>query len=93
MGDRFKINNMISIAERAFRGGKSLDPLSELIFHSYVQVGSVLIIFVQTDFTEDQRKLAEKGKYIVVYNKKREEFDFKGLNYKIDIARKKVSEI
>ena len=45
------------------------------------------------DSTGDQRRLAEKRRYIAVYNRKREELDLKDLNDKIDIVRKKISEI
>ena len=45
------------------------------------------------DSTEEQRKLAEKRRYIAVYNKKREELDLKDLNDKIDTVKKKISDI
>ena len=45
------------------------------------------------DSTGDQRRLAEKRRYIAVYNRKREELDLKDIDDKIDIVRKKISEI
>ena len=43
--------------------------------------------------TGDQRILAEKRRYIAVYNRKREDLDLKDLNDRIDIVRKKISEM
>ena len=43
--------------------------------------------------TEDQRKLAEKRKYIAVYNKEREHLDLKDLEDRINVIKKKISEI
>ena len=45
------------------------------------------------DSTEDQRKLAEKRKYIAVYNKEREQLDLKDLEDRINVIKKKISEI
>ena len=47
---------------------------------------------MKDDSTEEQIKLAEKRKYIAVYNKKREELDLNDLNDKIDTVKKKISE-
>ena len=48
---------------------------------------------MKDDYTEEQRKLAEKRRYIAVYNRKREELDLQDLNDKIDTVKKKMSEI
>ena len=48
---------------------------------------------MKDDSTEDQRRLAEKRRYIAVYNRKREELDLKDIDDKIEIVRKKISEI
>ena len=45
------------------------------------------------DSTEDQRKLAKKRKHIAVYNKEREELDLKDIEYRINIIKKKITEI
>ncbi len=45
------------------------------------------------DSTEDQRKLAEKRKYIAVYNRKREYLDLRDLDDRISVIKKKISEI
>ncbi len=64
--------------------------INDLIMKT-VEVG--LDEVMKEDSTEEQRKLAEKRRYIAVYNKKREELDLKDLNDKIDIVNKKISEI
>ena len=43
--------------------------------------------------TEDQRKLIEKRKYIAVYNKEREQLDLNDLEDRINVIKKKISEI
>ena len=119
--DRFKIKNVIFIADRAFGRSGSLDLLDQdqYITAAYRWDQSYRNILMETDFTggqemkdliikkvtvnvgdllkedstADQRKLVEKRKYIAVYNKKREELDLKDLNNKIDIVKKKISEI
>ena len=48
---------------------------------------------MKDDYTEEQRKLAEKRRYIAVYNRKREELDLQDLNDKIDTVKKKISDI
>ena len=45
------------------------------------------------DTTEDQRKLAEKRKYIAVYNREREYLDLRDLDDRISVIKKKISEI
>ncbi|MHB8360377.1 MAG: IS1634 family transposase [Thermoplasmataceae archaeon] len=70
-----------------FTGGQVMDGL--IINKVTINVDDVM----KDDSTEEQRKLAEKRRYIAVYNKKREELDLKDLNDKIDIVRKKISEI
>ena len=45
------------------------------------------------DSTEDQRKLAEKRKYIAVYNREREQLDLNDLDDRINVIKKKISEI
>jgi transposase len=118
--DRFKIKDVIFIADRAFGRSKSLElldqnqyittayrwdqPYRDILMTTDFTNGQIindLIIkrvtidvnkVMKDDSTEDQRKLAEKRKYIAVYNKKREELDLKDLNDKIDIVKKKISE-
>ena len=75
------------LMETDFAGGQEMNDL--IIKKVTVNVDDVL----KEDFTADQKKLAEKRKYIAVYNKKREELDLKDLNDKIDIVRRKISEI
>jgi transposase len=48
---------------------------------------------IDEDSTEEQRRLAEKRRYIAVYNKKREILDLNDLYDKIDIVKRKISEI
>ena len=48
---------------------------------------------LDNDSDEDQRKLAEKRRYIAVYNKEREILDLNDLDDKINIIRRKISEI
>ncbi len=48
---------------------------------------------MKEDSTEDQRKLAEKRRYIAVYNMKREDLDLKDLNDRINAVTKKIFEI
>ncbi len=119
--DRFKIKNVIFIADRAFGRSKSLDLLDQNLYitAAYRWDQPYRSVLMETDFTggqemndliikrvtinvddvlkedstADQRKLAEKRKYIAVYNKEREELDLKDLNNKIDIVKKKISEI
>ena len=43
--------------------------------------------------TEDQLKLAEKRRYMAVYNRDREALDLRDLKEKIDAVEKKISEI
>ena len=43
--------------------------------------------------TEDQRKLAEKRKYIAVYNREREQLDLNDIEDRINVIKKKISEI
>ena len=45
------------------------------------------------DSTEEQRILAGKRRYIVVYNREREELDLRDINDRIDIVKKRISEI
>ncbi len=45
------------------------------------------------DSTEDQRKLIEKRKYIAVYNKEREQLDLNDIEDRINVIKKKISEI
>ncbi len=45
------------------------------------------------DSTEVQRRLAEKREYIAVYNREREELDLKDLDDRINVIKKKISEI
>ena len=47
---------------------------------------------IDEDSTEDQRKLAEKRRYIAVYNRNREELDLKDLNNKLVTVKKKMLE-
>ncbi|EQD26489.1 transposase IS4 family protein, partial [mine drainage metagenome] len=70
-----------------FSDGRIMDDLA--IKKVIISVDQVM----RDDSTEDQRKLAEKRKYIAVYNKKREELDLKDLNDRIDIVKKRISEI
>ncbi len=119
--DRFRIKNVILIADRAFGRSKSLDlldqelyitaayrwdlPYRDILMETDFKDGHVmddLIIkrveisvdkVMKGDSTEDQRRLAEKRRYIAVYNKKREDLDLKDLNDKIEIVKKKMSEI
>ena len=48
---------------------------------------------MKDDSTDEQRKLSEKRRYIAVCNRKREELDLSDLSDKIDIVKKKISEI
>ncbi|EQB70531.1 MAG: transposase IS4 family protein [Ferroplasma sp. Type II] len=48
---------------------------------------------MKDDYTEEQRKLAEKRRYIAVYSREREELDLRDLNDKINIVKKKISDI
>ena len=48
---------------------------------------------MKEDSTEEQMKLAGKGRYIAVYDRKREDLDLEDLNSKTDIVKKKISEI
>ena len=48
---------------------------------------------MKEDSTEEQRTLTGKRRYIAVYNKEREDLDLEDLNDKIDIVKKKISEI
>ena len=45
------------------------------------------------DSTGDQRRLAERRRHIAVYNRKREELNLKDIDDKIDIVKRKISEI
>ena len=119
--DRFRIKNVILIADRAFARSKSLNlldqelyitaayrwdlPYRDILMETDFKDGHVmddLIIkrveisvdkVMKGDSTEDQRRLAEKRRYIAVYNKKREDLDLRDLNDKIDVVKKKMSEI
>ena len=73
--------------ETDFSDGYVMDGL--IIKKVTIDVNDVL----KDDSTEEQRKLAEKRRYIAVYNKKREELDLKDLNDKIDTVKKKISDI
>ncbi|EQD26759.1 transposase IS4 family protein [mine drainage metagenome] len=48
---------------------------------------------MEDDSTEDQRKLAEKRIYVAVYNRERETLDLKDLDDRINIVKKRMSEI
>ena len=48
---------------------------------------------MKEDSWRDQRKLAGKRRYIAVYNRKREDLYLEDLNDKIDIVKRKISEI
>ena len=119
--DRFRIKNVIFIADRAFGRSRSLDLLdqNQYITAAYRWDRPYRNILMETDFTggtvmddliikkvavnvedvlkeestPDQRTLAEKRRYIAVYNRKREELDLKDLNDKINAVKKKMSEI
>lgn len=119
--DRFRIKNMIFIADRAFGRSKSLDLLDQnrYITAAYRWDQPYRNVLMDTDFTggeimndlvikkvtisvsdvmkedstEEQRTLAGKRRYIAVYNKEREDLDLEDLNDKIDIVKKKISEI
>lgn len=119
--DRFRIKNMIFIADRAFGRSGSLDLLDRNLYitAAYRWDRPYRTVLMETDFTggnkvdglvikkvaisvddavkadstEDQRKLAEKRRYIAVYNREREELDLKDLNDRIDIVKGKMSEI
>ena len=119
--DRFRIGNVIFIADRAFGRTKSLDILdrNQYITAAYRWDQPYRRILMETDFTDgqvmgdltikkvaisvddvikkdstvDQRKFAEKRRYITVYNRKREELDLKDLNDKIDTVNGKISGI
>ena len=75
------------LMETDFSDGYVMDGL--IIKKVTIDVNDVL----KDDSTEEQRKLAEKRRYIAVYNKKREELDLKDLNDKIDTVKKKISDI
>jgi transposase len=75
------------LMETDFTDGQIMNDL--IIKKVTISINDVL----KDDSTEDQRKLAEKRRYIAVYNKKREELDLNELNDKIDIIKKKMSEI
>ena len=119
--DRFRIKNMMFIADRAFGRSKSLDLLDQnkYITAAYRWDQPYRNVLMDTDFTggeimndlvikkvtisvsdvmkedstEEQRTLAGKRRYIAVYNKEREDLDLEDLNDKIDIVKKKISEI
>ena len=74
------------LMETDFTDGQIMNDL--IIKKVTISINDVL----KDDSTEEQRKLAEKRRYIAVYNKKREELDLNELNDKIDIIKKKMSE-
>jgi hypothetical protein len=75
------------LMETDFSDGYVMDDLT--IKKVAISVDDVM----KDDSTEEQRKLAEKRRYIAVYNRKREELDLQDLNDKIDTVKKKMSEI
>ena len=75
------------LMETDFADGSVMDDL--IMKTVVVNVDDVM----KEDSTEDQRRLAEKRRYIAVYNRKRGDLDLKDLNDKIDMVRKKISEI
>ena len=75
------------LMETDFSDGYVMDGL--IIKKVTISVDDVM----KDDSTEEQRKLAEKRRYIAVYNRKREELDLRDLNDKIDTVKKKMSEI
>lgn len=119
--DRFHINNVIFIADRAFGRYPSLklldrnlyitavyrqdlpyrNILMETEFHENDKSGDLFMKSVAVnvhdimdeDATEDEKKLAEKRRYIAVYNPDREGKDLDDLNEKLETVRKKMSEI
>ena len=75
------------LMETDFSDGYLMDDLT--IKKVAISVDDVM----RDDSTEEQRKLAEKRRYIAVYNRKREELDLQDLNDKIDTVKKKISDI
>ena len=75
------------LMETDFSDGYVMDKL--IIKKVAISVDDVM----KDDSTEEQRKLAEKRRYIAVYNRKREELDLQDLNDKIDTVKKKISDI
>ncbi len=75
------------LMETDFSDGYVMDDLT--IKKVTISVDDVM----KDDSTEEQRKLAEKKRYIAVYNRKREELDLQDLNDKIDTVKKKISDI
>ena len=51
-----------------------------------INIGEIL----DNDSDGDKKKLAEKRKYIAVYNKDREEFDLEDLDDNINIIKRKM---
>ena len=119
--DRFRIKNVILIADRAFGRSGSLDLLDQNLYitAAYRWDQPYRNILIETDFSDgrkvndlvikkvdinvddvmkgdyssEQRKLAEKRRYIAVYNRKREDLDLKDLNDRIDAVKNKISGI
>ena len=75
------------LMETDFTGGQEMNDL--IIKKATVSVSDVM----REDSTEDQMKLAERRRYIAVYNMKREKLDLKDLDDRINAVTKKISGI
>ncbi len=75
------------LMETNFSDDRKVDDLA--IKEVKINVDSVM----KGDYSSEQRKLAEKRRYIAVYNRKREDLDLKDLNDRIDAVKNKISDI